>query len=400
MLFRKHRWTLILIFLLMASLVFAFWPRPITVEIAVVTQGPMTETVDDDAITRLKDVYIITAPVSGRLLRIDKDAGDDVTAGTVLAVMQPAVPPFLDGRTQLEHESAIRAAAASRDVAKAQIKSALARLEYARIDFKRAGKLAEKDAVSLDRQDQARQFLYAAEAALASAESVLLQREAEYKLAQAAMLQPAEAALPRDDKVEITAPVNGKVLRVFQESEAVVIAGTALMETGEPGNLEIVADLLSRDAVRIAPGDLVEIDNWGGEGVLSGIVRLIEPAGTTKVSSLGIEEQRVNVIIDLTDPKHAWAALGHGFQVDVRIAVWHEGQVLRVPIGAIFRIKRDWAVFRNDDGRARLQVIQLGHMTDQYAEVLEGLSAGDQVIAYPSDRIQDGVLIRAIEPAQ
>ncbi|WP_162144596.1 efflux RND transporter periplasmic adaptor subunit [Photobacterium halotolerans] len=360
----------------------------------------MTETVDDDAITRLKDVYIITAPVSGRLLRIDKDAGDDVTAGTVLAVMQPAVPQFLDGRTQLEHESAIRAAAASRDEAKAQIKSALARLEYARIDFKRAGKLAEKDAVSLDRQDQARQFLYAAEAALASAESVLQQREAEYKLAQAAMLQPAEAALPQEDKVEITAPVNGKVLRVFQESEAVVSAGTALMETGEPGNLEIAADLLSRDAVRIAPGDLVDIDNWGGEGVLSGIVRLIEPAGKTKVSSLGIEEQRVNVIIDLTDPKHAWAALGHGFQVDVRIAVWHDGQVIRVPISAIFRIKRDWAVFRNDDGRARLQVIRLGHMTDQYAEVLEGLSAGDQVIAYPSDRIQDGVLIRAMEQAQ
>lgn len=400
MLFRKHRWTLILIFLLMASLAFAFWPRSITVEIAVVTEGPMTETVDDDAITRLKDVYIITAPVSGRLLRIDKDAGDDVTAGTVLAVMQPAVPQFLDGRTQLEHESAIRAAAASRDEAKAQIKSALARLEYARIDFKRAGKLAEKDAVSLDRQDQARQFLYAAEAALASAESVLQQREAEYKLAQAAMLQPAETALPQEDKVEITAPVNGKVLRVFQESEAVVSAGTALMETGEPGNLEIAADLLSRDAVRIAPGDLVDIDNWGGEGVLSGIVRLIEPAGKTKVSSLGIEEQRVNVIIDLTDPKHAWAALGHGFQVDVRIAVWHDGQVIRVPISAIFRIKRDWAVFRNDDGRARLQVIRLGHMTDQYAEVLEGLSAGDQVIAYPSDRIQDGVLIRAMEQAQ
>ncbi|MEI8593681.1 efflux RND transporter periplasmic adaptor subunit [Photobacterium sp. Hal280] len=400
MLVRKYRWTFILTFLLMAGLTFAFWPRPITAEIVVVTEGPMTETVDDDAITRLKDVYLITAPVSGRLLRIDKDAGDEVTAGSVLAVMQPAVPQFLDGRTQLEHESAIRAAAASRDEAKAQIKSALARLEYARIDFKRAGKLAEKDAVSLDRQDQARQFLYAAEAALAAAESVLLQREAEYKLAQAAMLQPGEAALTQEDKVEITAPVNGKVLRVFQESEAVVSAGTALMETGDPGNLEIAADLLSRDAVRIAPGDRVEINHWGGEGELSGIVRLIEPAGTTKVSSLGIEEQRVNVIIDLTDPKHAWAALGHGFQVDVRIAVWHDGQVLRVPIGAIFRFKRDWAVFRNDDGRARLQVIRLGHMTDQYAEVLEGLSAGDQVIAYPSDRIQDGVLIRAMSQAQ
>ncbi|WP_330961232.1 efflux RND transporter periplasmic adaptor subunit [Photobacterium sp. 53610] len=394
--FRKYRWTLLFILLLVAGLTFAFWPRAIDVEVVMVTEGPMTETVDDDAITRVKEVYTLTAPVSGRLLRIEKDAGDDVTTGAVLAVLQPAVSPLLDARTQLERASAMHAAEESRDAARAQVKSALARLEYARIDFKRAGKLAQKDAVSIDRQDQARQVLRAAEAGLTTAESVLLQKEAEFQQAKAALLQPGEAAAVRQSQVEIIAPADGKILRIFQESEAVVAAGTPLMETGDPDNLEIAADLLSRDAVRIQPGDHVDIDNWGGAGVLNGTVRRIEPAGTTKVSSLGIEEQRVNVLIDFSDPKDKWAALGHGFQVDVRIAVWHGDHVLRVPIAAIFRHGRDWAVFRDDDGRARLQAIQIGHLTGQYAEVLAGLSVGDQVIAYPSDRVQDGVMIRTV----
>ncbi|KDM89872.1 efflux RND transporter periplasmic adaptor subunit [Photobacterium galatheae] len=398
--FRKYRWTLLFLFLLVAGLFFAFWPRAIDVEIVIVTEGPMTKTVDDDAITRVKDVYTLTAPVSGRLLRIEKDAGDEVSAGMVLAVMRPVVPPLLDARTQLERESAMQAAEESRDAARAQVKSALARLEYARIDFRRAGQLAQKDAVSLDRQDQARQFLRAAQAGLAEAESVLLQREAEFQQAKAALVQPAAVAAAASHHVQIIAPVSGKILRMFQESEAVVTAGTPLLETGDPENLEIAADLLSRDAVRITPGDRVEIENWGGSGVLNGVVRRIEPAGTTKVSSLGIEEQRVNVLIDFSDPKETWAALGHGFQVDVSIAVWHDDQALRVPIGAIFRHGRDWAVFRDADGRARLQTIQIGHLTGQYAEVLEGLSAGDQVIAYPSDRIQDGVLIRAMVQMQ
>ena len=191
------------------------------------------------------------------------------------------------------------------------------------------------------------------------------------------------------------APITGQILRVLHENEAVVQAGQPLAEVGDPANLEIVVDLLSTEAVKVAPGDAVLITRWGGEGALNANVRLIEPFGITKISSLGIEEQRVNVLIDLADPPERWRRLGHGYQIDAAIVRWQAEKVLLVPIGSLFRQGPDWAVFRVDGGRARLTTVKINHMNDKSAEVLAGLKSGDQVISHPGERVSDGVGVTA-----
>lgn len=396
----KYRWPAAFTLLIAFGLTFAFWPRPLPVEVETVSSGPMTVTVDDDAVTRIREVFTVTTPFSGRILRIDKHAGDDVIAGeTVLYSILPISSGFLDPRTRKQLEAALAAAEDVRDAAKSRVEGAQAALDHARTEFKRSSELLKKGAGTESSLDQAQRELRMAEADLATNKSILLQREAELNQARAALLTPLDTDKDhRDRGLEIKASESGKVLRVFQESESTVTAGVPLMEIGNPSDLEIAADLLSREALRISPGDTVSIENWGGEGTLNGRVRLIEPAGTMKVSSLGIEEQRVNVIIDITDPGEKWASLGHGYQVDVRVAVWHGESVLRVSIGSLFRRGESWAVFRIEDGHARLQTIKVGHMSSKYAEVLGGLAEGDKVVAYPSDRVGDGALVSLSNP--
>jgi HlyD family secretion protein len=193
--------------------------------------------------------------------------------------------------------------------------------------------------------------------------------------------------------VQVRAPVSGRVLRLHQESEAVIVAGSRLVETGDPADIEIVVDLLSRDAVRASPGDAARIERWGGEGVLNGRVRRIEPFGVTKVSALGIEEQRVNVIIDLTDPRERWERLGHGYQIAAQIILWHGETVLQAPLSALFRRGEEWAVFRVESGRAQIRTVAIGRTNRRAAQVLDGLDAGDRLVAHPSDRIRDGIRI-------
>lgn len=393
---KLYKWPLILALAVAAGLVFAFWPRAIAVDLETIASGPLSVTVDDDGVTRIREVYTVTAPVTGRILRVEKHAGDTVERNkTVLVSILPAAPAFRDARTQRELEASLRAAQEARRAARSQIDSAQASLDYARAEFARATEMRKKEATSTAVVDQAQRQLRMAESSLAAAQAVLEQRDAELKGAEAALLTPSDA---NGDKerccLDVVAPVNGGVLRVLQESETVVTAGTPLMEVGNPADLEIVADLLSRDALKVSPGDAVYIENWGGEGVLNGKVRLIEPAGVTKVSSLGIEEQRVNVIIDLTDPHEKWERLGHGFQIDVRIVIWHKDDVIMAPLGTLFRRDGDWAVFREENGRARVRVVKIGHLGNRYAEVLEGLAAGERVILHPSDQVKDGIRVR------
>lgn len=379
----------------LAGLVYAFWPEPAPVDLAVVTRGPMMVTIDEDGETRVKEVYVVSAPLTGRVDRIEARSGDAVVAGeTVLATMQETDPAFLDLRARRRAEAAIEAAAAAYELAEAERARVLAELDYAWAEWQRARTLADRGTISDAALDRARLALRTEEAALATAEASLSVRASELDNARAELIDPGTAGFDQPAGgtccIPVLAPVDGRVLRVLHESEGIVASGTPLIEIGDPQDLEVVVDLLSADAVKVAAGDAVLIDDWGGDGSLAGVVRRVEPYAFTKVSALGIEEQRVNVVIDLTDPPDRWPGLGHGFRVEVRIVEWQSDAVSRVPLSALFRRGPDWVIFAAVDGHARLRMVELGHINADRAEVLGGLADGDPVVMHPSDRIADG----------
>ncbi len=382
---------------LLIALVFAFMPQPVPADLATVTRGPLAVTVDEEGRTRVKDIYTVSAPVGGRLLRIQAEVGDPVTEGTtVVATIQPTDPSFLDARSRGQAEASVKAAEAARALADADVERARAELDYARSQLARAQQLAAKGTVSQSALDRARLDMRTRAAALEEAKAALKMRDFELENARALLIQPGQEAERSEGAVccvPVRAPVTGRVLRIIQESENVVPPGAALIEVGDDNDLEIVVDLLSADAVRVHEGDKVAIEDWGGDHDLNGEVRRVEPFGFTKVSALGIEEQRVNVIIDFTDPAEAWAALGHGFRLDTRIFVWADDDVLKVPVSALFRDGGDWAVFRVEDGEARVMKVEIGHRNALEAEVTGGLAEGDTVVIHPSDRVEDGVAI-------
>lgn len=380
--------------LALAALVYAFLPQPVSVDIAAVSRGPLEVTISGEGKTRVKEVYVVSAPVAGRTLRLQVHAGDSVVAGqTELAVMQPAEPQFLDLRTRAEAEARVQAAEAAKTLAEARLERARAELEFARADLRRAETLAAKDTISRRELERAQLNVRTRSAEVATETAAVTQAAYELETARAALLQPGEAGAPAGCCVRVVAPTGGTVLRVLAESEAVVAAGTPLLEIGDPQDLEIVVDLLSTDAVQVRPGATVVIEHWGGPDALHGRVRLVEPFGFTKVSALGIEEQRVNVVIDLVDPPAARRELGHGFRVEVRIVVWEAPDVLQVPVSALFRAGDRWAVFAVAEGRAGLRPVTLGRRNDLTAEVVEGLAAGDGVILHPTDKVADGVRV-------
>lgn len=385
---------------LAAVLVFTLWPRPVPVDLGAVQRGPLMVTVEEEGVTRVRDVFVLSAPIGGRLRRIEHEVGDDVTAGkTVVARIEPADPYFLDVRTEAQAEAAMRVAEAARDLAKAELERAKAELAFAEAELKRARELIRRDHISERSLDEAERGQRTARAALEEAKARLTMRDFELDQARATLLSPAQA---REDQapcecVPIYSPVDGQILRILHESEGVVAAGEPLVEIGDPRDLEIVVDLLSPDAVTVRPGQRVIIEDWGGVEALAGRVRRVEPYGFTKVSALGIEEQRVNVIIDFTDPPEHWKHLGHGYRVEVRIVTLEEPDVLKVPLGALFRDGRQWAVFADDDGRARRRDVSVGHIAGLDAEVLSGLEDGTRVVLYPSDRVRDDTRIAARE---
>ena len=385
--------------LLVAGLVYAFWPKPVPVSLATAERGPMLVTIEDEGETRVKEVYTISAPLAGRVARFEGHVGDSVSAGkTVVATIRPTDPVLHDIRTHSELGAAVKAAEAARDLARAHVASAVAAREFAEAEYARSTKLAKRGTMSQSALDRARMEVRTKVAAHNEARAALRVREFQLQTAEAAARDPSAAgrAAARDRCCfEVRAPVSGTILRVYRESEGVVQAGAPLVEVGDPADLEIVVDLLTTDAVQVSPGDDVLIDGWGGARSLGGRVRRIEPFGFTKISALGIEEQRVNVIIDLVDPPKLWNRLGHGYRVVARIVRWRGADVLQAPLSALFRVEGAWALFKVENGRARLAMVEVGHMTDRLAELLSGLAAGDAVLVHPSDRIEDGVRVVA-----
>lgn len=373
------------------AIVWSLLPEPVPVEAVTIARGPLTVTVDEDGQARVQDRYTIAAPLVGTLARIELEPGDSLSAGAVVARIAPVPPPLLDVRSRREIEGQVAVARARQAQAAAVVERAQANQRYQASELARVRKLVERGAlagVELERQelaaDVARRELESARFGGAIAADEL----ATARALLARMQQPGAEG----DEVVVRSPVSGRVLRVIAQSAGVVAPGTPLVEVGDPSRLEIVVDVLTADAADIEAGTPVELTGWGGPP-LRGAVRLVEPSAVTRVSALGVEEQRVAVVIDLLDPPSAWRGLGDGWRVDARIAVWSAPDVVQVPLGALFRDDDSWAVYVVADGRARLRRIDLGRRGESLAEVKQGLAPGERVVFHPSERVADGTRI-------
>lgn len=381
--------------IIVIALTLSFMPRPVMVDLVDVQPGPLVVTLDEEGETRVHDVYTLSAPVTGRVQRIDWHVGDPVVANeTVLALIEPGDPSFLDPRSEAQARAAIQAAEAERDLAAATVKDAEAQYEFARAEYARMQDLIAEGSVSQRDLDSAGRDFKARRAGLDTARAALQVRNYELELARAQLVSPLDTQVSGEECecIPITAPVSGRILKIADRSERVIREGAMLMQIGDPGDLEIVVDYLSTDAVKIEAGQRVIIDNWGGEEPLEGRVRLVEPFGFLKISALGIEEQRVNVIIDFASDE-GWERLGHGYQVESKVVLWEAEAVLAVPLTALFRDGDNWALFVEENGRARLRQVTAGRRDGVIAEIREGLEKGDRVIAHPSDRVVDGIRI-------
>ncbi len=393
-----------------ALLAWAFAPRPLQVETATATRGRFERTLDEDGRTRVRDRYVVSAPLAGRVSRIALREGDAVTPDTVLATLTPALSPMLDTRS--EAQLAARVETADANVARARTRIARARtaLALARNTLKREEALAKDRYIAASQLDTDRLAVRAAEQELQSAEQE--HHVAGHELEQArAALAAVRDADGGGEAFAVRAPVAGQVLRVMQTSAGTVALGTPLLEIGDTAGMEIVAELLTADALQAVPGTPVRIERWGGSAPLQGRVRRVEPAAFTKISALGVEEQRVNVLIDPVTPRAQWRALGDGYRVGVRIVAVSRDRVLRVPVSAVFPRPSDavdgtpddatadddgrMAVFAIDGGRARLREVVIGGRNGEQAWIVSGLREGERVIVYPGDAVRGGARVEA-----
>lgn len=369
-------------------------PRPDVVELGSVEKGPMKVMVESEGRTQIKNIYSISAPVSGRLLRTQLKAGDAVIAGkTILAQIEPPTPNNLDSRTIIELKAKVKSSTALCELARAEVIQATAALDFSQADLKRNKKLIALNFLSQQALEQSQLELRTKKAELEVAKKNLKSRESELEMDQASLLplKPSDQQSKNTEVIKIMAQTNGKVLQVLQESEISIEKGAPIIEVGDPADLEVLLEMLSENAAKVLTGKEALLSGWGGK-VLHGQVRRIEPYGFIKVSALGIEEQRVNVLVDFVDPIDDWNILAHGYRVDAQIVVWERENVLKVPMGALFRDKNNWAVFLlTADGTVEQRQITIGHSSDIEAEVIKGLAENDRVVLHPSDQIQPGV---------
>lgn len=394
---RRGRIASILLALLLAAAIgYGFLPRPVAVERALVHKGQLAVTVDEEGKTRVRERYVITAPVVGQARRVTLKVGDAVAAGQVVALIDPAPAASLDPRARAQATARVEAARAALSAAGETARGAEAEARLAEQELARAEALGQEKFLSPAAVDQARARHQAGQAARqAAAYSAQVARH-EVEAARAALLRATALAKGAPaETLRVTAPVAGRVLGVPRESEGAVQPGQALLEIGNPRSLEVVVEVLSTAAVKIPVGASVLLDRWGGEHTLEGRVRVVEPTGFTKVSALGVEEQRVRVIVDLVSPPEQWRQLGDGYRVEARFVLWRGDNLLLVPTSALFRHQDGWAAFVVEAGRAALRPVRIGPRNGLAAQVLEGLREGEAVIAHPDDKIADGVRVKA-----
>ena len=378
--------------LLLALVAWGLWPKPVIIETGAVARGPLTVRVSEEGKTRVRNRYVVAAPVAGKMRRVPLKPGDDVKVGaTVLTAIEPVAPPLLDPRARAQAEAVVSMHEASRKQAAESLEAKRSALKMADADRDRMRSVTRQGTLSESDRDKMEGDASMKAAEVRAAEFSL--QVIDYELAQ------ARAALERPDSVasgnlvEVKSPVSGRVLKVMQESEMVVAPGTAILEIGDPTDIEIEAEILSRDAVAIHPGDSVEVAQWGGENPLKGRVRRVEPAAFTKISALGVEEQRVIVLSDLVDVPEPAKALGDRYRVEVGVAVWHAADVLVVPAGALFREGNAWKTYVFRDGTAKLIPVEAGHSDGRFTEIRSGVAAGDEVLLHPPDTVKDGTSV-------
>jgi HlyD family secretion protein len=376
----------------LALLVYGFWPEATPVSVEEATRDSLRVTVEEEGQTRLRERYVVSAPTTGYLKRVPGEAGDSVRQNEVLARLATLPSKVLDASDYQAAEAQVQAARAAVQRAKEERAGAQASFQYAKEEHRRIQRLHEQGTASQQQLDRARVEFRQARAKHRSAKQGVAQARSELDAARSRVALGS----PSDDlstRASIRAPVDGRILRVHQESAGVVQAGAPLVTMGHPDSLEVSVDVLSSDAVRITEGTPVEIVRWGGGGTLDGRVRAVPPQGQTEVSALGVEEQRVEVLVDFIDPPSRWAQLGTGYRVVVRFVLWADGDVLQVPQSALFRHDGGWAVFAVRGGRAERLPVTVGHRSGLRAQITDGLSEETRVITHPGERLSDGARV-------
>lgn len=377
------------------GLVYGFLPRAVAVDATPAVQGPLAVTIEEEGKTRVMERYVVSAPMSGYARRIELQVGDAVQQGQVLVVIEPARSDALDPRSRAQAQAQVNAAQAALSAARENARAAASQADLARQELQRAESLRQANFISAQALDKARAEVSRTQAAQLAAEHTVNVARFELETARAALsrtggLQIGEPA----ETLSVRAPVDARVLKIVRESEGTVQAGQPLLEIGNPETLEIEVEVLSTHAVQIAPGSKVLLERWGGGQTLHGAVRVIEPTGFTKVSALGVEEQRVRVIADITSAPEVWRRLGDGYRVEARFVVWEGADVLQIPASALFRLNDGWAVFVVENGRAKTRPVEIGQRAGLTVQVLSGLEAGERLITHPDDRIKEGKRVK------
>ena len=385
----------LLVLAIAAGLVFGFYPRAVPVEAVAAVSGPLAVTIEEEGKTRVMERYVISAPVAGYARRIDLRVGDPVQLGQVLAQLEPVRSDALDPRSRAQMQAQLKGAQAAVAAALENANAAAAQAELAQQELQRSESLRKLNFVSEQALDRARTEVSRSQATNQAAKHSVNMARHELEKVQATLASSTSLSAGKStETVNVRAPVAARVLKVVHESEGLVQPGQALLEIGNPETLEITVEVLSTHAVQIAPGTAVLLDRWGSDKTLQGAVRMIEPTGFTKVSALGVEEQRVRVIVDITTPREIWQRLGDGYRVEARFVIWEGQDILQIPASALFRQGKDWAAFVIANGRASIRPLTIGQRAGLKVQVLSGLKAGEQVIAHPEDTIKDGTRVK------
>ena len=387
---RKHPVITAIAVVIVGLLIWGFWPQPVFVEAIQAKRAPLTITIEEEGRTRVVDRYIISAPVDGVACRQTLNVGDEVTQGQVLLGITPLESQVLDPRSRAQTKAQVAAAESALHAAEQQAEAAAAAAKLSVIEHKRLLPLVEKGVISTDAYDKAATQVQTTAAAQRSADFQIEVAHYELQAAKTVLEYTAADRGEAAERLPVVSPVTGRVLKVVRECEGPVRTGDMLLEVGDPTVLEVEVDVLSADAVKIKPGMKVLFDRWGGEQPLEGLVRNIEPVGFTKISALGVEEQRVLIISDFTSPAEQWQRLGDGYRVEARFILWHQSDVLQVPASSLFRYQQGWAVFVVENHHAKRRVVKVGQRNGLVAQILEGVSEGEEVVNHPSDDVEDG----------
>ena len=400
---KRWLWILILAGLAAAGIFMGFRTQPVAVEAGKVMRGPLSVVVEEEGKTRLRSRYIVYAPVAGMTERLKWKAGDRVRAGEPITYLDPPAPVVLDARTKDQAAAAVQSAVAGLAVAEARVRGLEEQARVARADLDFLRKQGERNEilrksgdVAAEKVERDAAELRRVEASVSAADRAILTARAEVESARAGVaaarsaLRQTTAGTGTGERIPVPAPAGGRVIRVIRESQGPVTPGEALIEIGNATALEVVVELLSADAVKVQPGARVILTRWGGETPLEARVRVVEPGGFTKVSALGVEEQRVRVVSDLVSPESEWKQLGDGYRVEAAFVLWESSAVLQVPANALFRHQDTWSVFVIEEGFARRRAVELGHRTALAAEVVSGLKEGEMVVSHPDETIDDG----------